>query len=63
LIAASDLPVFLLLNATSLAKQNAKEQLLADILNVQADIALVTESWFSCNYSDDDLGLNGFTLY
>lgn len=59
----SDLPVFLLLNATSLAKQNAKEQLFADILNVHADIALVTESWFTCNYSDDDLGLDGFTLY
>jgi hypothetical protein len=41
------LPRFYLLNATSLAKNNAKEQLTVDMQMVRADIVMTVESWFS----------------
>jgi hypothetical protein len=38
------LPSFYLLNATSLAKPNAKQHLFADIQNTKSDIVLVVET-------------------
>ena len=51
-----------MLNATSLAKNNAKEHLLVDVQTVQADVVLITETWFNSKHSDSDLNLEGFTL-
>ena len=51
-----------MLNATSLAKNNAKEHLLVDVQTVQADVVLITETWFTSKHSDSDLNLEGFTL-
>jgi hypothetical protein len=58
-----NLPTFYLLNATSLAKQNAKEQLLADVKSVQADVVMITETWFTDKQADDDLKIDGFVLF
>jgi hypothetical protein len=43
----SKLPKLLHMNSISFVKQNAKECLLADIKSVQADVVLITESWFT----------------
>ena len=53
-----------MLNATSLAKINAKEHLLvlADVETVQADVVLITETWFTSKHCDSYLNLEGFTL-
>jgi hypothetical protein len=51
-----------MLNATSLAKNNAKEHLLADVQTVQADVVLITESWYTSKHPDSDLNLDGFIL-
>ena len=59
----SRLPRFFLLNPTSLAKTNAKEQLFADVQSVKADIVLIAESWFTCKHSSTELNLSGFALY
>ena len=40
-----------MLNATSLAKNNAKEHLLVDVQTVQADVVLITETWFTSRLS------------
>jgi hypothetical protein len=38
---------------TSLAKTNAKEQLLTDIATIRADLALIVETWFTIDLSLD----------
>jgi hypothetical protein len=57
------LPTFYLLNPTSLAKTNAKEQLLTDIATVRADLALIVETWFTNKHLDCDLSLDGYALF
>jgi hypothetical protein len=59
----SKLPTFYLLNPTSLAKTNAKEQLLTDISTVRADLALIVETWFTSKHLDIDLSLDGYALF
>ena len=59
----SKLPTFYLLNPTSLAKTNAKEQLLTDIATVRADLALIVETWFTSKHLDIDLSLDGYALF
>jgi hypothetical protein len=51
-----------MLNATSLTKNNAKEHLLVNVQIVQADVVLVTETWFTSKPPDSDLNLEGFAL-
>lgn len=57
------LPSFYLLNATSLAKPNAKQHLFADIQNTKSDIVLVVETWFCGKHNNSELALEGFTLF
>jgi hypothetical protein len=57
------LPSFYLLNATSLAKPNAKQHLFADIQNTNSDIVLVVETWFCGRHNDNELALTGFKLF
>jgi hypothetical protein len=54
---------FLLLNSTSLAKQNAKEQLFAESRNCQADVGLICESRFTDEQLNKDFSLDGYTLF
>lgn len=57
------LPSFYLLNATSLAKPNAKQHLFADVKNTNSDIVLVVETWFCDKHNDNELALEGYTLF
>jgi hypothetical protein len=41
------LPTFFLLNATSLAKRNARQHLHAEIYSRNSDIVLIVETWFT----------------
>lgn len=56
-------PRFYLLNATSLAKPNAKQHLTADINNFKSDMVLIVETWLTSKHSSADLEINGFSLY
>ena len=56
-------PSVYLLNATSLAKSNAKEQLSVDLQNFQIDIALITETWFTKKQRTEELNINGYSLF
>lgn len=56
-------PRFYMLNATSLAKPNAKEHLSADISNFKADMVLTVETWLTSMHASVDLEINGFCLY
>ena len=55
------LPSFFLLNATSLAKRNARQHLLADIYSCNSDIVLIVETWFTNKHRDTELAINGYT--
>jgi hypothetical protein len=57
------LPRFYLLNATSLAKPNAKEHLNADIINHRISIVMIVETWFTRKHDSSDLNIDGFPLY
>jgi hypothetical protein len=59
----SALPSFFLLNATSLAKPNAKQHLIADINSTNSDIILVVETWFCGKHNDSELAIEGFALF
>ena len=52
-----------MLNATSLAKPNAKEHLSADIQNFQCDMILIVETWFNHKHNSADFAIDGYSLY
>ena len=57
-----DMSVFLL-NATSLAKPNAIQLLETELLQMQCDTALITESWFNKYHQDAMLLTQVYSLY
>ena len=50
-------------NATSLAKFNALQNLGSELSSLPIDIALIAESWFNDKYSDDTLSIENSTLF
>ena len=52
----------LLLNAASLAKPHAVEQLAADLISYSADIAIITETHFKVKHMDAVMNIPEFTL-
>jgi len=52
-----------LLNATSLAKPNAIQLLETELLQMQCDTALITESWFTKHHQDAMLMIQGYSVY
>ena len=53
-------PLLYILNATSLAKQVAIQQLNEDVIDTAADIVIITETWFKPQQSEDLFSLQGF---
>jgi Reverse transcriptase (RNA-dependent DNA polymerase) len=52
-----------LLNSTSLAKPHATQLLQADLCNNNVDVAMICETWFTCNHSDEFAAVDGYTLF
>jgi hypothetical protein len=53
---------FFLVNATSLAKADAVQQLGLDLVNTNTHVALVTETWFCDKFNDECLSVANYTL-
>jgi len=56
-------PVVYLINATSLAKNNAVEQLTVDVVHHKVHVVIVTESWLTEKHTDGCLSIPNYTLY
>ena len=56
---------FYYVNATSLAKTNAVQQLhrSTDIVEYDIDVALVAETWFTVKHSDKDIEIDQYNLF
>jgi len=54
---------FYYVNATSLAKSNAVQQLHTDIIEHDVDVALVAESWFTVKHCDQDIEIDQYKLF
>lgn len=55
--------VLYLLNATSLAKNNAVSLLHAEMLAHQTDCVVITETWFNKFHSNNDVSLPGYGVF
>ena len=55
-------PIFYLINATSLAKPHAVSLLGTDLHHHQAFAGFVTETWFNSKNTDDTVAIAGYTL-
>ena len=54
---------FYMINATSLAKSNAVQQLALDLSQFKANVALVTETWFNSKVTDNCVSIDSYDLY
>ena len=52
-----------LLNATSLAKHCAIQQLGVDIMQLQPHVVFITETWFNSKHSNDCVSVTSYELY
>jgi len=52
-----------MINATSLAKSNAVQQLALDLSQFKANVALVTETWFNSKVTDNCVSIDSYDLY
>jgi len=52
-----------LLNATSLAKDNAVQHLQCDLVSNDIDVALIVETWFRPSITDDVVSVDNYTLH
>ena len=57
------LPLLFLLNVTSIAKPNAKQHLVADLLGSNADIGLIVETWLTNKHDSSEMEIDGFSLF
>jgi hypothetical protein len=53
---------FYVTNPTSLVKPTALQQLHAELIQFNKAIAIVSESWFNCNHTDQFVEINGYLL-
>ena len=56
-----DLPIIMVINATSLAKPNAMQLLEADMKASCVDVVVITESWFKTAHDDQYSKIDGYT--
>ena len=56
-------PTILLVNATSLFKPAAVQQLCADMMSSQVDVAIVTKSWFKPAHKTELTAIPGYNCY
>ena len=54
---------FYFVNATSLAKSNAVQQLHTDIVEHDVNVALVAESWFTAKHCDENIEIDQYKLF
>ena len=52
-----------ILNACSIAKPHAMQQLRADIDSLKPDIVIITESWLTKKHSDELFQINGYSIF
>ena len=52
-----------MINATSLAKPHAVQQLAADMIAYNIDLALISETWFKSHHNDAMLAIPGYNLF
>ena len=57
------IPSLYYVNATSIAKPNAKQHLTADIVGYDCEIVLIAESWLKDTHGDIEMGIEGYTLH
>ncbi len=57
------IPNIYIVNPGSLAKPFAIEQLAADVSTFEADVVIVSETWFKAKHLSSTLGLPGYVLY
>ena len=55
-------PTFYLVNATSIAKENAKQHLQTDLTFYNADFGIIIESWLKKHHSDQLYAIDGYNL-
>ena len=55
-------PNLYVINATSLEKPHAIQQLAADLTAYSIDLALISETWFKSHHSDDSQAIPGYNL-
>jgi hypothetical protein len=56
-------PSLYLLNAAALTKPHAREQLAADLIGSQIDVAIVTETHFKLKHTNDAVSIDHYTLH
>ena len=56
-------PSIYLLNATSIAKPNAIQQLQADVLSNGVDVVIITESWLKPQHLDSSMSIPGYSIF
>ena len=56
-------PTLFLLNASSLGKPHAIDQLCADLISFQPGLAIIVESWLKKHHSDAGFSVPGYRLY
>jgi len=60
---SNDVPNILLLNATSLAKNNAVQHLQCDLASNNIDIALIVETWFTRRIVNNVVAIRNYNLF
>jgi len=53
---------FYVINPTSLVKPSALQQLCTELTQFNIAIAIVAESWFTCNHTDQFVEIKGYVL-
>ena len=56
-------PSIYLLNATSIAKPHAIQQLQADVLSNAVDVTIITESWLKSHHPDSAVSIPGYSIF
>lgn len=62
-VGCSSLPRIFVVNARSLAKNNAVQLLHTDLTALDIDIAAITETWLHKVHSDSSVAINGYALF
>ena len=57
------LPSIYVINAATLSKPRAVEQLAADLASYDTDVAIITETHFKARHSDNVISIPGYKLY
>ena len=56
-------PSIYLLNATSIAKPNAIQQLQADVISNAIDVTIISETWLKPHHDDSAMSIPGYSIF